>query len=152
MLLWGMALVFLILFLFYFLFPKKTKAKIRYNVQRLEQGVAETGVNIILEHLKKYLLNKELQGIATIQTLEIENKKVYMTMTLEGIPDRIFSCICNEIHIAKDGSWIKLNNFTASPTFLFNLLNDFASRTFAVPQDKELRKDITRVRTVLDLK
>lgn len=91
-----------------------------------------------------------LDGLGVIRELSFRDRTMFITMELEGLPDKPISITAEEVAIAPDGSELSVKSFKSDMPFLHAALNRFAAGPFAIPA--EARGMLKAARSVLDLK
>ena len=138
----AVAIIIVALIIFILLHPKS----------KIKTTIVETGTNIALEYLRTKVFNKELEGIGKILQIYLKDKRLIAHLILNGLEDRQFVISCDDIRIASDGSDIQLKRFSSNSLCIQNILNDFARRTYKMPNDRNIRENLRLIRNIVDLK
>ena len=91
-----------------------------------------------------------LDGLGVIRELSFRDRTLFITLELEGLPDKPISITAEEIAIAPDGSELTIKGFKSDMPFLHTALNRFAGGPFAIPE--EARAMLMAAGSLLNLK
>lgn len=81
-------------------------------------GFANAAATKMLNGLRDSVLNPQLEGIGRITTLRYENKRLYVTIVLNGLEDREIQASCSKIAIAQGGGSVTLGGFETNMPFM----------------------------------
>lgn len=90
-----------------------------------------------------------LEGLAVIREFSWKNKKLFITLVLEGLPDNPISVEASDLEIAPDCSSIIVKSFKSDMPFVHNALKRFAEGSFDVPEGA--RAQVKNVKCLLGL-
>lgn len=99
-------------------------------------GLRKKAIDMALGVFREKFVNPRLEDIGTITAISFRDKKIYMTLVLNGLDDRPIELSCANISIAADGSSLELSGFTSNMAFVENALNRFAPQSIDVPEGK----------------
>lgn len=112
-------------------------------------GIKDKVAGVALDQIKERLINPKIADIARITKVSIESGKLYLIFVLKGLEDREMQVQCGAVSIAEDGSTVTLGNYTSNMAFLENALNQFAAKTFPVPDTAFVRTTLKTVKALL---
>lgn len=98
------------------------------------EAIKDAAVTMALGKIRDKVLAPYLEGIGTVETINYKNKKLFLGLLLNGLPQPI-EVECSEICLAPDGSAVTVNTFSASIPFVQTALDRFAAgKSFEVPE------------------
>ena len=106
--------------------------------------------DVALDKVKDKIINPKLETIGTVESLTYKDKKLYMTVILEGMEDKPIDVCAEEIEISPDCASVKVNKFSSNMAFVNNALNKYATCPFSVP-DGAGRTVLKTVKPILGL-
>lgn len=99
-------------------------------------AIRDAAASKALAIIKEKFVNPNFEGIGKAREIAYRDRKVYLTIELEGLEDRPFEVVAEKIEFAPDCSSVRVSEFSSNMPFLHNALNRFATREFSIPESK----------------
>lgn len=96
--------------------------------------IKDKAVSLALAGIRDKLVNPAVSGLGQVHDVNWRDKKLYLTVTLDGMPDRPIEVVCSDIEISPAGDSIRVGQYDASAPFAKNALNRFACHSFPIPE------------------
>ncbi|MFG6376350.1 MAG: hypothetical protein K1W05_10620 [Desulfovibrio sp.] len=98
------------------------------------ESMKDAAITMALGKIRDKVLDQYLEGIGTVETINYKNKKLFLGLSLEGLPQPI-EVECSDICFAPDGSAVTVNCFSANVPFAQTALDRFAAgKSFEIPE------------------
>lgn len=98
------------------------------------ESMKDAAVTMALGKIRDKALAPYMEGIGTVETINYKNKKLFLGLSLEGLPQPI-EVECSDICLAPDGSTVTVNCFSANLPFAQTVLDRFAAgKSFEIPE------------------
>lgn len=97
-------------------------------------AIKNKGIQLALNAINEKYIGPNLAGIGKITEIAYRDKKLFLTLQLDGMENRPAHICASDIKIEKDGSRISVGQFESDMAFIQNALNRFATRPFDIPE------------------
>ncbi len=101
--------------------------------------------------MRDKVINPKIADIAKVKSIELNDGKINLICTLNGLDDVEINITCNKVSISPDGESITVSDFTSNMPFAENALNAFASREFKIDSGPLIKMGLLAARKMLNL-
>lgn len=108
-------------------------------------------IRMALENAMDKIINPRLAGIAKVRSLSWKDGRLQAVCALEGLDNVEIDIVCNSVSIAPDGGSVTLGDFTSNMPFAENALNQFAARSWEIPDTGMARGILAAIKKTLDI-